>query len=66
MARKLGIVGFVSNNKDGTVEVFAEGEELILNQFIEWCKIGPKGSKVETIDIHERPLKNSQGFVILR
>ena len=65
-ARKLGIVGFVSNNKDGTVEVFAEGEEEILNQFIEWCKKGPKGAKVEKIDIHERPLKNSQGFVIIR
>ena len=66
MARKLGIVGFVSNNKDGTVEVFAEGEEEILIQFIEWCKTGPKGAKVEKIDIHERPLKNFQGFVILR
>lgn len=64
-ARKLGIVGFVSNNIDGTVEVFAEGEEEILNQFIEWCRIGPKGAKVVKIDIHERPLKNSQRFVIL-
>lgn len=65
-AIKIGIVGFVRNNNDGTVEVFAEGEEEILNQFIEWCKKGPKGAKVEKIDIHERPLKNSQGFVIIR
>ena len=64
MAIKLGIVGFVCNCSDGTVEVFAEGNEEPIIQFIEWCRIGPKGAKVEKIDIHERPLKNSQGFII--
>lgn len=63
-ALDLGIVGFVCNCNDGTVEVFAEGKEEPINQFIEWCRVGPKGAKVEKIDIHERPLKNSQGFII--
>lgn len=66
IAIKLGIVGFVCNCRGGSVEVFAEGKEEAINQFIEWCRIGPKGAKVENIDIHEQPLKNSQGFVILR
>ena len=64
MAIKLGIVGFVCNCNDGTVEVFAEGNEESISQFIEWCRVGPNGAEVEKIDIHERPLKNSQGFII--
>ena len=65
-AIELRISGYVRNCEDGSVEVFAEGDEETLKQFIEWCRKGPRGANVERIDIHERPLKNSQGFIITR
>ena len=65
-AMELGITGFVRNCSDGTVEIFAEGEKEIIDRFIVWCRTGPENARVDKIDIHERPLKNSQGFIITR
>ena len=65
-ALEFGINGYVRNCEDGTVEIFVEGDEKLINQFIEWCRKGPKGAKVDKVDIHGQPLKNISGFVITR
>lgn len=65
-AYELGISGFVRNCDDGTVEVFAEGDEDALQSFVEWCRHGPRNAKVERVDMHDQPLKNFRGFVISR
>ena len=46
-------------------EIFAEGDEEQMKQFINWCKQGSEKSKVENIDIHEEPLKNFRSFLII-
>ena len=61
-ARALGIKGFVRNETDGSVYIEAEGEEEILNKFIEWCKVGPSQARVEKIEITESALKNFTSF----
>jgi len=38
---------------DGTVEVLVEGEQNKINEFIEWCKVGPELAKVERVEIAE-------------
>jgi acylphosphatase len=63
-AAALGISGTVCNCADGSVEIFAEGDEENLTQFIAWCHIGPQNAKVEAVDIHEQPLKNFRGFIV--
>jgi acylphosphatase len=63
-AIELGINGTVKNCPDGTVEVFAEGNIEVMEQFIAWCHVGPKGASVLKIDIHEAPLKNFREFII--
>ena len=63
-AGEFNVSGYVRNCEDGSVEVFAEGDELQVRLFIEWCHIGPRGARVSKVDIHEQPLKNSRDFII--
>ena len=50
-ARKLGIVGSVRNLPNGSVEVIAEGEEEVLNDYVKYLDRGPILAKVENIRI---------------
>lgn len=50
-ARKLQVSGFAKNLADGSVEVVAEGEETLLNRFIDWSRKGPPGARVENVSI---------------
>lgn len=49
-SQELGLSGYVKNLPDGTVEVVAEGEEEVLKNMLEWCKIGPRHAKVEKVE----------------
>ncbi len=50
-ARKIGLVGYVMNESDGTVKIIAEGEKEKLEKFINWCYNGSILAKVEKINI---------------
>jgi acylphosphatase len=50
-ALQLGLCGWAKNCSDGTVEIHAEGEKEILEQFISWCRKGPPAAQVSTLDI---------------
>lgn len=50
-AQDLGLVGWVANRPDNTVEVVAEGPEDKLDQLIEFCQTGPEVSDVEKVAI---------------
>ena len=50
-AKKLGLVGYVMNESDGTVKIVAEGQKEKLEKFIDWCYNGPILAKVEKINI---------------
>ena len=64
-ARQLGIVGLVRNEPDGSVYIEAQGKGDVLNEFIEWCKHGPRWADVQDIsyDFFEK-LKDYKDFVI--
>lgn len=49
-ARALGLVGFVENQPDSTVLVVAEGEEPLLQEFLECLWKGSPFSKVARIE----------------
>jgi acylphosphatase len=53
LARELGLKGKVWNEKDGTVMIQAEGDEGALMTFTNWCKKGPTGAKVDSVEITE-------------
>ena len=49
-ARALGVVGWVRNCPDGSVEVLAEGSETQLDALEAYCHHGPPDARVDSIE----------------
>ena len=52
-AQELGLSGYVRNEKDGTVTVFVQGDDAVVEKFIEMLKSPPKPAYVRSVDIKE-------------
>jgi acylphosphatase len=63
-AREMQISGEVKQDK-GKIFITAEGEETNLDGFTAWCKKGPAGSHVESLEIQEKNVTGYIGFKIL-
>lgn len=50
-ADNMGVVGWVRNEGDGSVEIMASGEKEALEKYISWCKKGPPLAKVEMAEV---------------
>jgi acylphosphatase len=50
-ASRLGLTGWVRNRLHGAVEIVAEGERKKLDDWIAWCRHGPRGAEVENVRI---------------
>nr|WP_294899107.1 acylphosphatase [uncultured Pedobacter sp.] len=66
VADQLGMKGFVKNQKDGTVLIHAEGDPLFMQDFIDWCKLGPDDAHVENATIEDVEVKNYRNFEVLK
>jgi acylphosphatase len=51
VARDLGLVGWVRNNPDGTVEIAAEGPKEKLENLLTWAKKGPTLARVDDVKL---------------
>lgn len=51
VASELGVYGWVRNTPNGMVEILAEGRKPLLDRFIEFCRKGPEGARVEEMEI---------------
>jgi acylphosphatase len=49
-AKELGLIGWVNNREDKTVELVVEGEKIPLEKLIALCRKGPDVSWVEHVD----------------
>jgi acylphosphatase len=66
-ARRLDLAGWVTNRRDGTVEVEAEGRADAVESLLRTLRKGPDGAHVE--DVEALPLTDSvleRPFSILR
>lgn len=52
-AQKLGIVGWVQNNDDRTVEAMLQGEEKNIKKLIEQCHVGPMLADIRKVDVSQ-------------
>ncbi|HQV06216.1 MAG: acylphosphatase [Chitinophagaceae bacterium] len=64
-AQALGLVGEVKNLTNGSVKILATGDEGTLQEFINWCKIGPTLAEVEKLDIEDCELISFDKFKIV-
>lgn len=58
------IYGFVQNKPDGSVYIEAEGENIDLDTFVDWCSQGPAWSRVLEIQKSEIPFVGFSKFEI--
>jgi acylphosphatase len=65
LASRFGVNGWVKNLPDGSVEVYAEGEENVLSPFIESVEAGPRFGRVTGVQKEQVAPSNSHtGFNI--
>jgi acylphosphatase len=53
-ARRLGLVGWVKNRGDGSVEIVAEGEEVAIRELYGWAQKGPSAARVDRVETRWR------------
>ena len=63
-AEELGLLGWVKNRPEGTVEIHAEGEKQQLEKFIAWCRKGTSAADVTSLDIDGVMAKEFKSFDI--
>jgi acylphosphatase len=52
-ARRLGVVGWVKNRDDGSVELEAEGPDDMVAALIQWCHQGPPAALVARVTVDD-------------
>ncbi|MGE0401970.1 MAG: acylphosphatase [Kofleriaceae bacterium] len=66
-ARRLGVVGWVKNRSDGSVELEAEGEPAQIAALLAWCENGPPLARVADVAVEElAPTRTDTSFAITR
>lgn len=64
-ARSRGIVGWVRNCRDGTVEVHAQGDEQALDEFRRYLHEGPPTAHVNHVEVRStEPTGDYHSFVV--
>jgi acylphosphatase len=61
-AARLGVTGFVSNLRDGRVEAVFEGEVNAVRAAVDWCRRGPPGATVDSIEVNFEEPVGETGF----
>jgi acylphosphatase len=64
-AQELGLSGYVRNEKDGSVTVFVQGDDVVVEKFIEMLKSPPQPAYVRSVEIKEvKPKPRLKHFTI--
>lgn len=64
-AQGLGVVGWVANRDDGSVQIVAEGSRDALEELITWCRQGPPAAQVADVTVRwEAPREDFSAFDI--
>lgn len=66
VADQMGVRGIIKNEKDGGLYIEAEGNDTLLEVFLEWCHEGPDRAKIEKVEVETAELKNYRNFEIIK
>jgi acylphosphatase len=65
IAEEHGLVGWVRNRFDGTVEAVIQGEEKLVDRLLAWCRTGPPGAWVSAVEVEPESLQRFGIFSVL-
>jgi acylphosphatase len=63
-AEEAGVAGSVRNLDDGGLEAVFEGDEAAVGRLVEWCSKGPRGARVDSVDVAEEDPRGVSGFMV--
>jgi acylphosphatase len=63
-AESSGLAGWVQNTPDGSVEAVFEGEQRPVERLVDWCREGPRGARVEWVNVASEEPEGLEGFVV--
>jgi acylphosphatase len=64
LASSLGVSGWVRNTGDGAVEAVFEGEPDAVARLVDFCRRGPRGARVDDVELSEEIVEGLSGFSI--
>ena len=64
-AVSLGVSGWARNRPDGTVEAVFEGVPEAVERMVELSREGPRGARVDRVEVFEEQPHGAAGFAIL-
>lgn len=59
-----GVAGWVRNTPDGTVEAVFEGESKAVERLVTLCHNGPRGARVDRVDVVDEAPEGLTGFSV--
>ena len=62
--RPLGVSGWIRNTGDGAVEAVFEGEPDAVSQLVAFCREGPRGARVDAVEVTDEAPEGLRGFAI--
>jgi len=62
VAEEHGVTGSARNLPDGGVEVVAEGDGQAVGAVLDWCRRGPEGAQVESVEVSDIEPDDRSGF----
>jgi acylphosphatase len=60
-----GVVGWVRNQPDGTVEAVFQGEREQVERLVAFAREGPRGARVDWVDVVSEEPEALDGFEVL-
>lgn len=63
-AQRLGVVGWVRNEPDGSVLLHAEGDDDAVDALVAWCRTGPSMARVTDVAVRDAAPSGATSFDI--
>ena len=63
-ANEQGVTGWVRNLRDGRVEAVLEGPRDEVYRVVGLCRAGPKGARVDGVQVDREPPRNEKSFKV--
>lgn len=58
------MAGWVRNSGDGSVEAVFEGERDAVERLVDFCREGPRGARVDWLDVSAEEPEDLSGFQV--